>query len=103
MTAEVIGTLEILNSRIDKYGNCYYAMRYNDHATDRTVVGLISGNESNLYAACKHIRKGDDSKGVMVSQSSMPIRKFDTVTKGWPYAGCTPEEIANFIHTELNK
>jgi hypothetical protein len=48
---EIKGFLEIINSKRDVYGNCYYAFRYTDADTGKEVCGTISGGESNVYAA----------------------------------------------------
>jgi len=100
--------LVCLNSKIDKNGNCYYAFIYTDNTTEKVVQATISGGESNIYAirgACGMVLHGKDgwNDGIRFSSEEMPIRKFDQLTKGWEYAGCRPETLAQFIKTKLEE
>jgi len=47
-TSPLTGALECLNSRADLYGNRYFALRFTETGTGRTVCGTVSGGESNV-------------------------------------------------------
>jgi hypothetical protein len=94
------GIMEIINSKRDTYGNCYYAFRYTDANSGQEVVGTISGGESNVYAAKRYL--AEDANEIRAIYSELPIRQFNRLTKDWKHAGCPPEEIARFIKRSLN-
>ncbi len=96
----VVGSLECLSSLADTYGNCYFALRYTDHATGRKACGTVSGGESNVRSALS--RLGEPGT-VSYRWDAMKIRAFNAETRGWPYAGCTGEDLAAFIRAELAK
>jgi hypothetical protein len=97
---EIKGFLEIINSKRDVYGNCYYAFRYADADTGKEVCGTISGGESNVYAAKRYLF--EDSNMIRAINTELKIREFNRLTKTWKYAGCPPEEIADFIKRGIN-
>jgi hypothetical protein len=78
-------------SKRDKFGNCYWAFRWQDK--DKTVQATSSGGESNI-AGITRVMGGE----VYFHVVEMGIREFNRFTKGWPHAGCTPSELAEFIH-----
>lgn len=87
--------VEAIYSKRDGYGNCYWAMRWTDTATSKTAEGTVSGGESNI--ACILRRRGLEWDQVRWVMSETPIRQFKSLTKNWPYAGCTPDELSAFI------
>ncbi len=107
---KLTASLHCYNSRADRAGRRYFALRFIDHATGREVTGTVSGGESNIYSSILYYRKeGDDIDGAGYNRSilwhrdeDMPIRDFDRMTKEWGHAGCSPEEIARYITNNLN-
>ncbi len=98
---EIKGFLEIINSKRDIYGDCYFAFRYTDADTGKEVRGTTNGSEGNVYAAKRYLF--EDSNMVRAMNTELKIREFNRLTGGWEYAGCPPEEIANFIKRGLSK
>ena len=91
---EYIATVEALGSLMDRNGNRYWAMVYTDQATGHRVVGTISGGESNIRYAFP---------GMLFICLDVPIRKFNRMTKDWPYAGCTGEQLRAFVADGLKR
>jgi hypothetical protein len=101
-TQAINGILECLNSKADRYSNRYFAFRYTDTASGKTVQGVISGGESNIRAIMYHLHGGShEPRDIHYTQCELPIREFNRLTQTWPYAGCTPEELAQWITTQL--
>lgn len=95
-------TLEAIYSERDQYGNCYWALRFIDHATGHVVVGLVSGGESNINAIRLYWNKPDGwDNSILFRCTSMKKRAFRQLTADWPYAGCNPEDLAKFIKSQL--
>ena len=104
-TMKITATLEAIYSKRDMYGNCYWALRYCDHATGRYVCGAVSGGESNIYGI---LRENDTAQGtndwdrsIRFLCTQLPIREFNRLTDDWPHAGCTPADLWQFIKREL--
>ena len=97
-------TLEALYSERDNSGNCYWALRYTDHATGKVVQGTISGGESNIYAILRvsDPTADDWDRSILFRCDSMKKRDFRGLTAGWEYAGCTPDDLWKFIQAKLN-
>jgi hypothetical protein len=93
--------LETLYSRRDKSGNCYFAFRYTDAASGKQVVGTASGGESNVRSMLRPL--GLDSEEVYSTIKDLGIREFNYLTRNWPYAGCTAEQVAAFVQAKLAK
>lgn len=90
--------LTIINSKMDRNGNRYWAFTYTDVLTGISVSATISGGESNISGIRRcmgRVNGWDDS--IRTVRKEMPIREFQRFTKGLPYAGCAPEELASFI------
>ena len=87
--------LTIYNSKIDRNGNVYWAFRWFDTITSKAVTASISGGESNI--SCIPRVLGLDFMEVVCQSEEMGIREFNRFTKKLPYAGCTPDELAEFI------
>jgi len=102
---KLTATLEALYSKRDRYGNCCWALRYTDHETGRTVAGTIGGGESNIYSVLREsdaARAANDwDRSIRFQVLPLPIREFNHLTKGWPYAGCTPPDLWQFIKLGL--
>lgn len=89
----MIVSLNIYNSRVDFAGNCYYAFEVTD-SDGHSVRATISGGERNITAAFPEVG---------YNASELKIREFDRMVKGWPYAGCPPDEIRKFTLNQLAK
>jgi hypothetical protein len=98
----MIGAMQIINSRRDIYGNCYFAGVYTDGRTDQSVSAAISGGESNARATARLLGERWGGR-IMIIDKEVPIREFDRWTKTIPHAGCTPEEIARNLVQLLNE
>lgn len=97
--------VHIYYSRLDRAGNNYYAFTALDPATIKAVNGTVSGTDNNIRVAELHLRGRWPETGEPrwdVSVTAMPIRKYERLVKGWPYAGCAPEEILKFIRKGLS-
>lgn len=94
--------LKIFSSRTDRNGNKYFAFQFTDFATGRVAQGTISGGDSNVDCVRLHTGEpGTWDQSILVSREELPIREYDSLVKDWAYAGCPPEEIAQFIKTAL--
>lgn len=98
--------LHITNSAADFAGNCHYAFEYTNLANDKTARGRISGGESNIRGAMHHVKlcqeNYESAHAVQIWVNEIPIRRWNRMTEGWEYAGCTPEEIAAFCKKYTN-
>lgn len=93
-------TLNIINSKRDIYGNCYYAFTAFNHETQKTVNGISNGGDSNIRYSEFELRgrwPNTGEKRWCINYFELPIRKFNQLVKGWPYAGCMPKQIFEFI------
>ena len=98
----ITGILEALYSRRDRNGNCYWALRFTDCESGRTVCGTVCGGESNINAIRQHWGKEGDWDGSIIFRvTDMGYREFRRLTKDWPHAGCRPEDLASFIRAHL--
>lgn len=98
------GRLEILNSRLDVNGNRYWAFRFTDFITGREVVATYSGGESNARAMLhgwNPDQPQDWDRSIMVEESELKIREFNRLVKDWPYAGCEPAELRQFVKDRI--
>lgn len=92
------GILEAINSKRDRNGNCYWALRYTDTATGKTVEGTVCGGESNIRGIMYQMNgKSWEPRNIHFATQELMIREFNRLTKNWPYAGCTPEDLTKFI------
>lgn len=96
-------TLEAHYSRRDNSGNCYWALRFIDHETGKVVVGTVCGGESNIYAIRQHWNNPNGwDGGVLFTTVQHGKRDFKQMVKDWPYAGCDPLQLAQFIRHGLD-
>lgn len=100
--ANIAYYLHVYYSKRDQAGNCYWAFTMVDTKAGREVSGTISGGESNIDS----IRYDWDGKGngweggcsvLRIASVEMGEREFNHMTKDWPYAGCTREDLQAFI------
>lgn len=91
--------LETLYSRRDKSGNCYFAFRYTDVASGKQVVGTVSGGESNVRSMVRP--QGLDFEEVHSTIKDLGIREFNYMTRNWKYAGCTADQLAEYVRAGL--
>lgn len=89
--SKILYTLHVINSRSDIYGNRYFAMIVTRTEDGATAHGLISGGESNCTLAVNKLAGGWDRYEYTTAE--LPIREYNRKVKGWPYLGCTPEDI----------
>jgi hypothetical protein len=99
---EIRATLEAINSRRDRSGNCYWAFRFTDLESGQVVEGRICGGESNIYGIRCNLWTQTWDQSIQFSTTELPIREWNRLTKEWPYAGCTSEDLAEFIRIKLN-
>lgn len=95
----VTGHLSAIHSRRDVHGNVYYAFCF-DSSDGKTCNAKISGGQSNIKAIRLHLNGEWDDK-ITFSDEELKIREFDRLVKDWPYAGCRPDELAQWIRDNL--
>ena len=101
---KLTATLFAIYSERDRNGNCYWALRFIDHETGREVHGTVCGGESNIYGILRHWNNPNDwDRSIQFHVQGMKKRDFARLTQGWAYAGCGPEDLAEFIRAELAK
>lgn len=101
-TPAINGILECLNSKADIYGNRYFAFRYTDTATGKTVSGKISGGQSNISSIPYYLHgESYEPRDIYYTNEELPIRQFNHLTKQWSYAGCQPQDLAQWIKAAL--
>lgn len=99
---KIHATIEMINSQADAAGNRYWAFRYIDHKSGRSIVATISGGESNINGIRLHMGRVDGwDGGIQTFRCEMRKREFKNLTADWPYAGCDPSEIAEFVKKSL--
>jgi len=95
-------SITILNSKGGRSGNRRWAFIFVDHATKRCVCAIIAGGDSNIRAIARVWGDVDDwDRSFLWHSQELTEREFDRKVKGWPYAGCAPEELAQFIKDDL--
>jgi hypothetical protein len=101
-TYALTGTLEALHSITDINGNRYWALRFTDHQTGKIAEGKVSGGESNVYQMLRYWNVPDGwDHSIIYRVTPMGKREFKRLTKDWPYAGCSGEEIAQFVREKI--
>ena len=98
----ITASLTAYYSRRDIYGNCYWAFEYTDSATGCTVRGTVSGGESNIRQIMFEMNGGNyEPYNTLWYSHELPIRKFNSLTRDWPHAGCNPVELARWIRERM--
>jgi hypothetical protein len=100
MNTPKTASLHQISSRRDINGNCYHAATYTDHATGRSCSFTVDA-ASNARFAMHRSGMGHDFGAVILTEEQLPIRRFHSLVKPWPYAGCTAAEIAAHINKAL--
>ncbi len=96
--------LEILHSKRDYAGNCYWAFRFTDCMTGKTVCATVSGGQSNIEGIPFYLNgESWEPHDTRTMISPLGIREFDRTVKQWPHGGCHPKELAAFITVQLAK
>ncbi len=93
--SQIKAIITIFNSKRDRAGNCYWAFRYTDVDSGIQTEARITGTDNNILVAMR--RLVGSAVNYHPVYDELPIRLFEAKTRPWPYAGCTPEEIAGFI------
>jgi hypothetical protein len=96
---QIKAILEALYSKRDRNGNCYWAFRYTDSESGKQVCGTVSGGESNVRSLAYGM--GFQSGEFYFTVSESPIREFNRLTKSWKHAGCTQEQLAQYVRDYL--
>lgn len=86
---------EIYNSKMDIYGNCYWAFKVTN-VESKYVVFATGSAESNIEYG---VRKLDSQ--AYITKKQMPIREFNRFTKGMEYGGCSSDDVAKFIKERI--
>lgn len=87
---------EYIYSERDRSGNVYWAFRYTCTITGRQVTAIFAGDDSNLTAA-KGLAGLCPSENTYYFIRGMGKRDYANLVGDWPYAGCQPVKIAEFI------
>lgn len=94
--------LKAIGSKPDMYGNSYWAFTFTDCKTGKVVSANISGGESNIRSITIGFTKEHEwDRSIHLESVELPIREFNRLTKSWPYAGCDPKSLAQFIKKSL--
>jgi hypothetical protein len=96
---EIKYTLKAFHTKGDKFGNVYWAFRFHEVSTGKTVTGKISGGESNIYGILRHWDSADDwDRSISFEIEQV---KESTINKIKDYAGCTSLGLAKYIRSKL--
>lgn len=99
----ITGSIIAYSSRRDIYGNKYWAFVFTSNE-GKEVCGKINGGRGNIYAVRMVLNGGGEwDKGIHFHENELKIREFNNLVKNWPYAGCTPKELSDFIRKGLGK
>lgn len=100
-----IGSLEAIHSKIDYYGNTYWAFTYTDYATKTKVNAKIgTSGESTIKSALYYWNGEFDYDAVEMFDfevTELKIREFNRLIKEWPYAHDTHAKLAQYIRDRL--
>jgi hypothetical protein len=95
----LLAVIDCVSSLRDRAGNCYFAFTFTNCETGKGYSGTVSGGESNvkqiIFELCGQSWTGADA--YHFTWNALPIRQYERMTKGWPYAGCLGEEIVKRI------
>jgi len=95
--------LQGFNSEADMYGNRYFAFIYTDIKTGKQARGTVAGGESNIrsiiFTLCGDSWIGADH--YFLTQTEMRKREYNRFTAGWMYAGCSGQQLVDFIKKTL--
>lgn len=86
--------LKVYNSKMDKFGNCYWAIELlND---DHSIVkdGIISANNIDTIDCRENL-------SIKVIYQELPIREFNKRFKNSLYLGCRWEEIKSHLIEDI--
>lgn len=99
---EVKYFLTAYSSKPDFYGNSYHAFTMTD-ADDhsRSISATISGNNVR-FIMLNFDGSGDWDRSIVYTEEQLPIRRFNALTKGWPYLGGV-EDIQKYVHENMPK
>ena len=86
---------EIYNSKMDKYGNCYWAFKVTNVENKKSILARGDAYSNISYA----VRKLDID--TYITEKEMPIREFNRFTKGMVYGGCGSDDVAKFIKERI--
>ena len=76
--------LTVYNSRLDTYGNCYWAVQLENE--DSHCIGTIGANNVRTLE-CR------ETLGWLVVYRELPIKEFNQMVKNAPYFGSSWDEI----------
>lgn len=86
--------LSIYNSRRDRYGNVYWAVRLTTDDIGTSVVGTISADNVDTWE-CREMLHWH------IERAELPIREFNKLTKNWDYLGCRWDDIKKCLLTKM--
>jgi hypothetical protein len=99
--AKIKAILEIINSKADRAGNCYYAFTYTDNETGKSVTaGTSCMQEGNVYRI-KYELYPDDPNCVFITKTAMRVRPFEAMMKDLHNVGSNPKDMAKWITEAL--
>jgi hypothetical protein len=88
-------------------GDRRWAFRFVRHSDGKAVTGIVSGGESNIYAILRHFnpKVNDWDRSIQFVKIEKTKREFSYLVTDpdWKYAGCCPEDLAEYIRKELRK
>ncbi len=94
----VLATIRIVNSKRDIAGNRYFFFEFTVAATRQTIMGKVSGGESNIRGAVYQILPPENC---YTTTEELKIRAWNKEAKTMEYAGSSYKDIADFIKSKL--
>ncbi len=88
-------------------GDRRWAFRFVRHRDGKAVCGIISGGESNINAIIRNFdpKLDDWDRSIQFVKIEKTKREFTFLVHDpdWAYAGCCPEDLAEYIRKGLRK
>lgn len=103
MEKHITSRLEVIHSNRDTNGNVYWALRFTDLITHKSVKGTVCGGEGNIKGIqrCWNPELNDWDRSIQIIDLPLKIRAFDRLTKDWDHLGCGSEDLTEAIKARL--
>jgi hypothetical protein len=104
-TTLVTATLRVLNSKLDRNGNTYWAFEFIDHVTGKSCAGALGGSARGNADSIRfgYSTPGEWDSSIRTEYVEMGKRDFDRLTKDYPYAHGSTNELSAWVKAQLAK
>ena len=93
----ITSILRLLNN-----GESQWAFTWTDCVTGAQVQGRISGGDSNIRSMVYFLNgESWEPHSTYYYVSELGKRDFNRTTADWPYGGCDPKDMAQFVRDQL--